>query len=141
MMSACIVETEHSRSAFGYAKCQVKRFGKVIRRMHILAWVDHHGRLPNPETPWILHHCDNPPCINVEHLYEGTMLDNIRDRQERGRYVNWQAEKTHCKHGHEFTPENTYHWGRRRNCKACSANRLRQYRERLKAAKNAEVAT
>jgi HNH endonuclease/helix-turn-helix protein len=32
-----------------------------------------------------LHHCDNPPCCNGEHLFEGTMLDNTRDCLAKGR--------------------------------------------------------
>jgi hypothetical protein len=35
----------------------------------------------------INHHCDNPLCINPEHLYAGTQKDNIRDAIERGRAV------------------------------------------------------
>ena len=33
----------------------------------------------------IRHTCDNPKCINPDHLIKGTNLDNIRDRNERGR--------------------------------------------------------
>lgn len=33
-----------------------------------------------------LHSCDNPPCINVAHLREGTVIDNVRDALDRGRF-------------------------------------------------------
>jgi hypothetical protein len=34
----------------------------------------------------VLHHCDTPSCINPDHLYLGTDLDNAADRKKRGRY-------------------------------------------------------
>ena len=64
------------------------------------------------------HHCDNPPCCNPFHLYDGTPKDNARDAVVRGRLNN---TRTHCKRGHAFTPENT-RWqggGSRRRCLIC----------------------
>jgi hypothetical protein len=34
---------------------------------------------------FVLHHCDNPPCINPDHLYIGTKKDNTQDMTARGR--------------------------------------------------------
>lgn len=40
---------------------------------------------PIPEKLQILHNCDNPPCVNPNHLYAGTAQDNVDDREKRGR--------------------------------------------------------
>lgn len=40
------------------------------------------------ELPEVVRHkCDNPRCINPEHLESGTYVDNMRDCTERGRQV------------------------------------------------------
>ncbi len=43
-----------------------------------------HGEIP--EGMQALHKCDNPPCVNPEHLYIGTPLDNALDRKNKERW-------------------------------------------------------
>ena len=43
----------------------------------------------------VLHRCDNPSCCNPDHLFVGTQLDNIRDRDNKGR----TADKRGIKNG------------------------------------------
>lgn len=55
---------------------------------HRLAWVLHNGPLPDlPDhgRAHVLHHCDNPPCVNPKHLFVGTYGDNNRDKAAKGR--------------------------------------------------------
>lgn len=40
---------------------------------------------PIPVGCDILHSCDNPPCVNPQHLFPGTNLDNVIDRCIKGR--------------------------------------------------------
>jgi hypothetical protein len=36
----------------------------------------------------VLHYCDNPPCVNPDHLWIGDYADNNHDRQVKGRTRN-----------------------------------------------------
>ena len=41
----------------------------------------------------VLHHCDNPPCVNPDHLFLGTRGDNNSDRAKKGRSASLIGEK------------------------------------------------
>jgi hypothetical protein len=53
---------------------------------HRAAYMSHHNltSLP-PETPLVLHKCDNPMCCNPDHLFLGTHKINTDDKVAKGR--------------------------------------------------------
>ena len=78
---------------------------------------------------YVLHHCDNPPCVRPDHLFMGTQRDNGRDMASKGRgQGQWRTE---CVHGHPFDYIDSD--GRRR-CRTCKRDRQRRYDARRKAA-------
>jgi len=49
--------------------------------------------------------------------------------------MTWQSDKTHCPHGHEYAPENTYDYADGRKCKTCVRARvLADYHRRAQSA-------
>lgn len=57
--------------------------GRRMARAYRVAWEKANG--PIPDGLCVLHHCDNPACINVEHLFLGTHADNMQDKAKKGR--------------------------------------------------------
>lgn len=51
---------------------------------HCVGFYFYYGRWPNPDL-CVCHTCDNPPCCNGRHLFEGTHGDNLADSIAKGR--------------------------------------------------------
>lgn len=74
-------------SKFGYGSTTVTEDG-VRRRtsLHRAMYCKHKGcKLAEIDGLVVMHTCDNPRCINPNHLKLGTGIDNILDRQVKGR--------------------------------------------------------
>jgi len=64
----------------GYGRMYIKNKGI---RAHRISWELYNGTIP--EGKEICHSCDNPPCVNPEHLWLGSHQENIIDALGKGR--------------------------------------------------------
>lgn len=60
---------------------------------HRISWIIHYGNIPAGLC--VLHHCDNPACVNPQHLFLGTDKDNAVDRDKKGRRNIPKGESNH----------------------------------------------
>lgn len=110
----------------GYGRIQV---GNKCQFAHRVSYETFVG--PIPAGRELDHLCRERGCVNWRHLEPVTRRENQRRAATCIPTVN--AAKTHCRYGHEFTPENT--WvsprGGGRVCKACQGERSRRWREKV----------
>lgn len=66
-------------SGYGYFRIDETR----RRAANRVAWELTNG--PIPDGLCVLHHCDNPPCVNPGHFFLGTKADNAADMVAKGR--------------------------------------------------------
>ena len=115
----------------GYGKIGVEEPVRSVDRTHRVTYRHFKGAIP--EGMELDHLCRVRSCCNPEHLEAVTRKENCR-RGDCGKITGAQYRaKTHCKHGHAFTPENTYSFTIKRNgaigrqCKACRWRNLTRY--------------
>lgn len=112
------------RNDDGYGRFNIdntQRFAHRLAYQHLVGEV--------PEGTELDHLCGNRGCVNPEHLEPVTHRENVL----RGNApAAQQARQTHCKRGHELDGENLYVEpnGRRRVCRTCKRDYLRNYTKR-----------
>jgi hypothetical protein len=72
-----------AKTSTGYGVIGRGRRGEGNARASHVSWFIHNG--PIPTGQWLLHKCDNPTCVNPEHLFLGNHTDNMRDCVAKGR--------------------------------------------------------
>lgn len=76
------------RVKFGYGQALIE--GAFIRAHRLFFTLFKH---PIPDGELVCHRCDNPPCVNPDHLFTGTCMANVHDRISKGRskYVSGEG--------------------------------------------------
>ncbi len=69
----------------GYGQLSCRAVSNQPLTAHRVSWELETGQLPDKH---VLHHCDNPRCVRLSHLFSGTQRDNNRDRDQKGRVAS-----------------------------------------------------
>lgn len=100
--------------------------GRQRYATHIALEAD--GR-PRPfPTAVALHACDNPACVNPEHLAWGTQGENLKDMREKGRH-----RRGLCRNGHDLSEVGERETRGVRRCLRCLRDRNRRAKQKRQA--------
>ncbi|MBM4716161.1 HNH endonuclease [Rhodococcus hoagii] len=110
----------------GYGRICVRQRRELAHR-----WSYEHHVGPIPDGLVIDHECNNPRCVNPDHLRPMTQQENVLRSETDLAAIN--ARKTHCLRGHEFDSANTYMQRGTRQCRKCKCIRERDRQRRRRA--------
>lgn len=126
---------------------------------HYILWEMKYGKRPNgmhldhichdPKMCKLGRNCPHRRCINIDHLKIGTPKDNSAPSRSNGSAsigialkaaIALKKSRTHCPHGHEWTPENTIlalrpdGSIRQRVCRSCSRKHKAKHKKKVRDA-------
>jgi ribosomal protein L37E len=118
-----------------------KGYGQIRVAKHDLRYATHVALEINdrsvPDGMSACHHCDNPGCVNPDHLFIGTQQDNTTDMIRKGRASKpptakpGQGVKELCHRGHPMSGDNLFFTSTGRGCRQCRIDRKRAKREQF----------
>jgi hypothetical protein len=102
-------EYQGGKNNLGYGMI---RDDKKMRTAHRVSY-EEHSQTKIPSHLVVMHSCDNPCCVNPQHLSLGTRSDNTRDMLNKGRgkiygdgMLGKKQPKTICTHCKQLVPNN-----------------------------------
>lgn len=120
----------------GYGSAAI---GGKMYRAHRILYTLVKGKIP--DGLHLDHLCRNPSCVNPDHLEPVTAKENTARGTWHDGVMAMHQARTHCKNGHEFTPENTI-WrykpssgNQTRHCRTCCNEWSKKYYYQKKARK------
>lgn len=85
------VDKNQENGCWNWTGTRRRGYGQIWRnketiKAHRFSWVLHNGKIPE-DKPFVLHRCDNPSCVNPNHLWVGTHQDNMNDKVNKNRQI------------------------------------------------------
>lgn len=93
-----------ARYRSGYGKFGIDN---TVHPAHRVAWQIVNG--PIPDGLEVCHDCDNPPCVNPAHLFLATHLENMHDRDRKGRHSSGERPRGQRHYAAKLTEDAVRH--------------------------------
>lgn len=102
-LGKCHTWTGHQKPN-GYGQAHI---GKKPEYAHRLSWMIENGEIP--QGSFVLHKCDNPLCVNPDHLFLGDAKTNAEDRSQKMRNNSASGTSHRSVTAPEATPKGSAH--------------------------------